>query len=132
MSASLCTEYLNICLNHILLRIIACYILLSIPIDKQLFFCDFDFYRFPISIDNKRLIISIVSDYPSIRYASAYWIFVRTTPIKQGSLPTSGVGSTLFGRVRCSYSKNTDQKFPKFWDHGSQKMCTNRDHFILH
>ena len=25
-------------------------------------FCDFDFYRFPISIDNKRLIISIVSD----------------------------------------------------------------------
>ena len=105
VSASSCAEYLNICLNHILLRIIACYILLSIAIDKQLFFCDFDFYRFPISIDNKRLIISIVSDYPSIRYASAYWIFVRTTPIKQGSLPTSGVGSTLFGRVRCSYSE---------------------------
>ena len=43
-------------------KVIACYILLSIAIDKQLFFCDFDFYRFPISIDNKRLIISIVSD----------------------------------------------------------------------
>ena len=57
------SEYLNICLsNHILLRIIACHILLSIAIDKQLFFCDFDFYRFPISIDNKRLILSIVSD----------------------------------------------------------------------
>ena len=126
------SEYLNICLsNHILLRIIACHILLSIAIDKQLFFCDFDFYRFPISIDNKRLIISIVSD-PRFDTHPAYWIFVRTTPIKQGKLPTSRVGSTLFGRVRCSYLKNTYQKFPKFWDHGSQKMCTNRDYLIPH
>ena len=57
---------------------------------------------------------------------------VRTTPIKQGSLPTSGVGSTLFGRVYCSYLKIKDQKIPKFWYHGLQKVCTNRDHFILH
>ena len=57
---------------------------------------------------------------------------VRTTPIKQGSLPTSRVGLTLFGRVYSSYLKRKDKKIPKFWDHGSQKICTNRDHFILH
>ena len=57
---------------------------------------------------------------------------VRTTSIKQGSLPTSRVGLTLFGRVYSSYLKRKDQKIPKFWDHGSQKICTNRDHFILH
>ena len=126
------SEYLNICLsNHILLRIIACHILLSIAIDKQLFFCDFDFYRFPISIDNKRLIISIASD-PRFDTHQRIGFSLEPLPSNKGSLPTSGVGSTLFGRVRCSYLKNTDQTFPKFWDHGSQKMCTNRDYFIPH
>ena len=39
---------------------------------------------------------------------------VRTTPIKQGSLPTSRVGLTLFGRVYSSYLKRKDKKIPKF------------------
>ena len=39
---------------------------------------------------------------------------VRTTPIKQGSLPTSRVGLTLFGRDYSSYLKRKDQKIPNF------------------
>ena len=113
VSASSCAEYLNICLNHILLRIIACYILLSIAID----------------------VIGLESNQNFILFIIFMWMvrsLVRTTPIKQGSLPTSRVGLTLFGRVYSSYLKRKDQKIPKFWDHGSQKICTNRDHFILH
>ena len=112
-------------------KVIACYILLSIAIDKQLFFCDFDFYRFPISIDNKRLIISIVSD---PRFDTHQRIGFSLAPLPSNRdhfvrLEWDQLSSDEFAVVIWRY---TDQKFPKFWDHGSQKMCTNRDYFILH
>ena len=79
--------------------------------------------------------LSLESNQNFILFIIFIWMvrsLVRTTPIKQGSLPTSRVGLTLFGRVYSSYLKRKDKKIPKFWDHGSQKICTNRDHFILH
>ena len=79
--------------------------------------------------------LSLESNQNFILFIIFMWMvrsLVRTTPIKQGSLPTFGVGSTLYGRVYCGYLKIKDQKIPKFWDHGSQKICTNRNHFILH
>ena len=79
--------------------------------------------------------LSLESNQNFILFIIFMWMvrsLVRATPIKQGSLPTSRVGLTLFGRVYSSYLKRKDKKIPKFWDHESQKICTNRDHFILH